>query len=421
MSTLHANDAQIAAQSDQELFFGQRARGGFSAPTRLIWGDNCAGPWLTLMAERTSSRCLVVCDPALEHKAPVVALRTALGARAIWLTNREMPETAWVIEHSAQLDWSSIGWVVAFGGGSALDSAKALLGEWLFDGGYDGVGMGTRRGQPTRAGITKPLFIAVPSTAGSGAETSRYVVCYDKSGARWKKSHGKSWALVADVALLDPQMLAGAPPRVFAEPAFDAFVHCCESYVCQGEATDITRAVCLESIRTLSRVVRMLLTGNQLSMDDIAHLQVAACMAGVAISNARTGHVHEAGGAALEWCDGLTHAQTLWIFARRGFAQTARSEQGARLQQELAQAFGVTSMSDALAVWEQLLDRAGSLALITKSVAALAASPHIAEARASVVRRVADDAVWCSKESPSPITEADAEAMARCLDGTHGD
>jgi alcohol dehydrogenase class IV len=416
MKETPVREARDAARADQELFFGQSARAGMTWPTRLIWGDGCAARWLEQAAGRVPSRCLVVCDPAVRGREPVESLREALGPNAAWLESGEMPEAAWVDRYARELEWDSIGWVVAFGGGSAIDSAKALLGEHLFEGGYGGVGMGSRRGQLPREDVAKPLFVAVPSTAGSGAETSRYLVCYDKSGDRWRKVHGKSWHLVADVAVLDPRMLLGAPDRVIVEPAFDAFVHACESALCQGEANQLTRGICYQAIEVIGSVIGHVGRPGGPVAEELVRLQVAASTAGIAISNARTGHIHEAGGAALEWCTGLTHALTLWVFAREGFAQTARTPAGREGQATLARAMGCESMEQALDRWSQWLEEAGSLRRVEESLAALSRSGRLEEAQASVVRRVADDTVWCTKESPSRITEEDAEAMAACLE-----
>ncbi|MDT3719866.1 iron-containing alcohol dehydrogenase [Pseudomonas oryzihabitans] len=408
--------ARQAAWLDLELFFGQRDAAGFYSPTRLLWGADCADGHLRRLTEGFTGQVLVMLDAALVEHRLVRALLTRLGTRAQVLTAAPLPDAVALRETAATLDWSALAAIVAIGGGSALDSAKALLGDYLFAEGYAGIGLGSRRGEAARPERVKPLFIAVPSTAGSGADSSRYLVTYDKRGAHWTKVHGKSWQLTADVTLLDGQLLVGAPPRVVVEPAFDAFVHACESFSCRGEANLLTRALCREALQVIGQTLRLLLAGGALDADQATELLVAASLAGTAISNARTGHVHEAGGAALEWLEGVSHAQTLWLFLREGLQQTAASETGRAQQAELARTMGFATFAEVLDGWQELLGRAGSRAQLAAALARLAASGNLTAAQAAVVDRVLADRVWCDKECPVPLGAEQAWRLAACLE-----
>lgn len=126
--------------------------------------------------------------------------------------------------------------VVGIGGGSALDAAKAIAG--LLRSGtaaldhLEGVG----RGIPYPGPATP--FVAVPTTAGTGAEATKNAVLSGHlagagDGAPYKKSF-RDERLVAMLAVLDPDLLAGCPPDLIAGDGMDALTQCLEAYVSTG-------------------------------------------------------------------------------------------------------------------------------------------------------------------------------------------
>ena len=120
--------------------------------------------------------------------------------------------------------------VLVIGGGSATDFAKAVVASIYF-GAIDGVGLHGNVARPRSH--SKPLLVSVPTTAGSGAEASRYYVTYDRNDHH--KVFGKSWQLVADWIMLDPVFLRSMPEDILVSCAFDVFVHLFESFVCRYE------------------------------------------------------------------------------------------------------------------------------------------------------------------------------------------
>ena len=118
--------------------------------------------------------------------------------------------------------------VVGIGGGSVLDAAKAIAGllrtgTSIMDH-LEGVGKGI-----PYPGPAVPL-IAVPTTAGTGSEATKNAVLSQQGPEGFKKSFRDN-ALVADIALVDPELLASCPKSLIAANGMDAFTQLLESYV----------------------------------------------------------------------------------------------------------------------------------------------------------------------------------------------
>ncbi|TAM46725.1 MAG: iron-containing alcohol dehydrogenase [Gammaproteobacteria bacterium] len=138
------------------------------------------------------------------------------------------PSPALVDNAVAEFRRKGIDVVVGIGGGSALDAAKAIAG--LLQPGnsvldhLEGVG----RDIPYKGPATP--FIAVPTTAGTGSEATKNAVLSVQGENGYKKSF-RDDKLVAEVALVDPELLATCPPEVIAANGMDAFTQLLESYV----------------------------------------------------------------------------------------------------------------------------------------------------------------------------------------------
>jgi alcohol dehydrogenase len=129
--------------------------------------------------------------------------------------------------------------VIGVGGGSALDAAKAIAG--MLPHAHSVVehleGLGIER---PYAGPAVP-FIAVPTTAGTGSEATKNAVLSRQGENGFKKSF-RDEQLVARVAIVDPELLAGCPPEIVAANGMDAFTQLLESFV-SSRANPLTDAV----------------------------------------------------------------------------------------------------------------------------------------------------------------------------------
>lgn len=198
--------------------------------------------------------------PRFGHRALLVTGRSAFVSTAAWPELQERlgqagihwereqisgePSPAVVDDTVARYRSHQIDVVVGIGGGSVLDAAKAIAG--LLKTGtsvmdhLEGVG----RGLPY-PGPAVPL-IAVPTTAGTGSEATKNAVLSEQGPEGFKKSFRDN-QLVADIALVDPDLLASCPKSLIAANGMDAFTQLLESYV-STNASAFTDALAWEGM-----------------------------------------------------------------------------------------------------------------------------------------------------------------------------
>jgi alcohol dehydrogenase len=190
--------------------------------------------------------------------------------------------------------------VVGIGGGSALDTAKAIAG--LLRSGtvaldhLEGVGRGIPYPGPSTP------FVAVPTTAGTGSEATKNAVLSgrgttgDGPPAPFKKSF-RDDRLVAVAAVVDPDLLVGCPPAVIAGDGLDALTQCLEAYVSTG-ASPFTDAVARSGLAAIGPALpawhAAALAGGPAGGTAAARSAMAwgALASGIALANAGLGAVH---------------------------------------------------------------------------------------------------------------------------------
>jgi len=179
--------------------------------------------------------------------------------------------------------------LVALGGGSPIDTAKAMRillteGGHLYD--YQGYNL-----------LTRPLLpmVAIPTTAGTGSEVTAWAVIRDQT-ARLKLSFVSPF-LAPDLAILDPELTRTLPPHLTAATGMDALVHAIESFV-GANANPINDSLALQAIDMISNSLRdATYQGDELEAR--GQMLVAACIAGIAFSS---------GGGSLGLVHALSHA-----------------------------------------------------------------------------------------------------------------
>ncbi|MCX7891877.1 MAG: iron-containing alcohol dehydrogenase [Burkholderiales bacterium] len=172
--------------------------------------------------------------------------------------------------------------IVAFGGGSPMDAAKAIAMS-VASGKHprDLVGYFKGRGSPL------PLY-AVPTTAGTGSEVTVAAVISDPAAG--KKLVIADTRLVPEMAALDPELMTGLPRPVTAATGMDALTHAVEAFVGKW-ATPHTDRLAAAAVRMIYRNLRVAYRdGRNLAARE--QMALAATYAGLAFTRANVGYVH---------------------------------------------------------------------------------------------------------------------------------
>ncbi|WP_338448228.1 iron-containing alcohol dehydrogenase [Niallia oryzisoli] len=139
--------------------------------------------------------------------------------------------------------------LIALGGGSVLDTVKSV--RWALHKGYsdiqEGLTVMVREQWPDAEPINIP-FIAIPTTAGTGSEVSIAALVYNEN-LKVKASLVSPY-LSPDIALLDPELSTGLPPRITAFTGMDALTHAVEGYF-SSKANPLTDAYALQAIKII--------------------------------------------------------------------------------------------------------------------------------------------------------------------------
>lgn len=211
--------------------------------------------------------------------------------------------------------------IIALGGGSVIDTAKALLyfNQQLAEGPIDYLG------------IPRPRFIAIPTTSGTGSEVTQYAVVTDKHSGRKYPLTGA--VMIPDIAILDSQLTQAAPLRLSVETAIDALTHAVEAFV-STQANPFSKAFAVTSIRgVLDNLPR--LTESDVSDSTRDALHAAASMAGISFSSAGLGLTHSLAHSLVKFVR-LSHGAANGLFLIPVIRYNLTDPEAAALYKDLA-------------------------------------------------------------------------------------
>lgn len=250
-------------------------------PGQILFGRGTAAQAAPRLAA-LGARGVIVHGARASRAAPLIE---ATGARAISCPREPDLEMLTAALETARAHAPD--WVAAIGGGAALDLGKALAGLIPQPGvpldHLEVVGRGLPLSVP-------PLpFVAIPTTAGTGAEATKNAVIGVPDGANARKVSLRDDRMLARLAIVDPALTDGCPWPVTLASGLDAVVQVIEPYV-SSKANPLTDALCRPAIgRGLRALMRLRAGEDAAARDDMALVSLTG---GIALANAGLGAVH---------------------------------------------------------------------------------------------------------------------------------
>lgn len=244
----------------------------FNGRTKICYGEDAMGVINTLPI----TRALVVTDPFMIRIGFADRVKSALDRAGIrhGVFDRVEPDPSLdtVTRGTQELIREKADAVIALGGGSAIDAAKAMM-YFAFK---------------AREDTAKPLLVVIPTTSGTGSEVSCFSVVTDT--ANQTKIPMSDELLIPDLAILDARFTRTVPPHITADTGMDVLTHAIEAYT-SVDANIFADIYSEHAIRNVfSYLVRAYENGDDMTARE--RMLVASCMAGTAFSNCGLGITH---------------------------------------------------------------------------------------------------------------------------------
>lgn len=302
-------------------------------------------------------------------------------------------------------------WIVAIGGGSPIDAAKAM---WAF---YEHPDISfeslcTPFSFPELR--QKAHFCAIPSTSGSATEVTAFSVITDyEKGIKYPLA---DFNITPDVAVVDPDIAQTMPPKLAAHTGMDAFTHAVEAYVSTLHS-EFTDPLALRAISLVSEYLVDSFGGDRTAREKMHYAQ---CLAGMAFSNALLGITHSmahktgaafSGGHIVHGCANAMYLPKVIRFnsrtpeAKKRYADIARSLglAGSHEEELVSSLIGrIEEMNSQLSIPSCIKDYEGGII----------SEEEFEEKLPSVARLAVEDA--CTLSNPRKINAGEMEELLRC-------
>lgn len=247
---------------------------------------------LPALAQRYGNQALLVTGGrsfrSSPHWARLLEGFDHLGLKYADMSVEGEPSPELVDKSVAEFRGMNIDVVIGIGGGSALDAAKAIAGLLRPGNSVMGHLEGVGPELPYQGPATP--FIAVPTTAGTGSEATKNAVLSRHGEAGFKKSF-RDEKLVAEIALVDPDLLASCPPEIIAANGMDAFTQLLESYV-SSKANRFTDALAWSGMKAARNSLLAWHKNGPSAREEQAGMAYAALMSGITLAQVGLGSVH---------------------------------------------------------------------------------------------------------------------------------
>ncbi len=257
----------------------------FATATRIIFGSGSAAQLPQLARAQGRQALLVTGSQGDRHRD----LRAALAAAGLQYTVCPItsePSVARIRAATERARTAGCDMVISIGGGSAIDSGKALAA--LIPNPGDPLDYLEVIGAGKKLSAAPLPFIALPTTAGTGAEVTKNAVL--ASPEHRVKVSLRDNSMLPVIALIDPVLTLSLPPAITASTGLDALTQLIEPYISRF-ANPLTDAFCLEGLRRVGRALRRAYAEpqNLAAREDMA---LASLLGGLALANAKLGAVH---------------------------------------------------------------------------------------------------------------------------------
>lgn len=257
----------------------------FSVPQDIIVGKGSLKK-LPKIAQKLGTHAYIISGPHLTKMGIVQTCIDALAEvdiKADVFSETEGNPSVETVEKAVKgFHNSGADFIVALGGGSPMDVAKAVgvvakYGGCITE--YEGAGK--------VPGDIVPL-VAIPTTAGTGSEVTAFSVITDHS--RNYKLTVFSYKLIPSYAILDPELLTTAPASVAASCGIDALIHALEAYL-STDASPFSEAMSEKAMELIGKNIRQFVANRQ-NIEAAEAMLTGSLFAGIAFSWARLGNVH---------------------------------------------------------------------------------------------------------------------------------
>ena len=377
----------------------------FSIQTKIYFGDDV----LDHLRELDCKKVLIVTDPFIVNSVLLDMIVHPLESAKIDFkvfsdVVPDPPITKIVLGVRELLDYKPET-LIAVGGGSAIDSSKAI-----------------REFAMTTENYPRIPLIAIPTTSGTGSEVTSFAVITDP------EKHVKypliSNSLLPDEAILDAELVRSVPPSITADTGMDVFTHALEAFVSVNE-NEFSSALAEKAIQIVgSYLLRAYYDGND--MEARKKMHSASCLAGLAFNSAGLGLNHgmaHALGATFHIPHGRANALLLphIIQFNSNINEHSKSQrsypQVVERYSTIARNLGLNSYNEimtvrSLANWVQFMLKELDLPLSISQIGKISKEDYFA-----AIPHMADEALAdnCTKNNPRKVTRANVVELYKQL------
>lgn len=258
----------------------------FTVPQEIIFGMDSLNKLPEIMDNDGLKKAMIISDKMLDDIGVVGKVMDIMDDSGYtcetFLDVEPNPTVDMVNKATLQFNESEFDCIVALGGGSPMDVAKAVGVLAAYKGEIT-----EYEGPEKVPGDIIPI-IAIPTTAGTGSETTPFSVITDES--RNYKLSVYSYKIIPKYAILDPRLIMTLPPSVAASTGIDAYIHALESYLSKG-ASPFSDSMAEKALELISNNIK-LFVADRTNEKAASAMMSASMFGGLAFGWARLGNVH---------------------------------------------------------------------------------------------------------------------------------